>query len=62
MHTEANVHSFADVEDTNEVVTYKKGKRFLVHLHDRYIMFHRRKKLYVADFSSLVYWLTGICT
>ncbi len=56
------MHSFADVEDTNEVVTYKKGKRFLVHLHDRYIMFHRRKKLYVADFSSLVYWLTGICT
>jgi hypothetical protein len=35
-------------------VTYKKGKSFTVHLPDRGIVFYRKKKLYVADFSDLL--------
>jgi hypothetical protein len=35
-------------------VTYEKGKSFTVHLPDRDIVFYRKKKLYVADFSDLL--------
>jgi hypothetical protein len=51
--TRANVLSFADVEDLYDV-TYDKGKSFTVHLPDRDIVFYRKKKLYVADFSHLL--------
>jgi hypothetical protein len=51
--TRANVLSFADVEDMYDV-TYEKGKSFTVHLPDRDIVFYRKKKLYVADFSDLL--------
>jgi hypothetical protein len=51
--TRANVLSFADVEGLYDV-TYDKGKSFTVHLPDRDIVFYRKKKLYVADFSHLL--------
>jgi hypothetical protein len=51
--TRANVLSFADVEDLYDV-TYDKGKSFTVHLPDRDIVFYRKKKLYVANFSHLL--------
>jgi hypothetical protein len=48
--TKANVLSFADVEDLYKI-TYQPQESFTVHLPDRDIVFHRRNKLYVANFE-----------
>jgi hypothetical protein len=51
--TEANVLSFTGEEGTYDVI-YEKANSFTVHLPDKDLVFHRRKKLYVADFISLL--------
>ena len=48
-----NVLSLADVEDIYNV-TYQKGESYTVHMDDSDLVFVRRNKFYVADFS---YWL-----
>jgi hypothetical protein len=52
--TEMKVNvSSADMEDLY-TITYQPQESFTVHLPDRDIVFHRRNKLFVADFSLLV--------
>jgi hypothetical protein len=41
------------MEDTYKV-TYEKGNSFTIHLPDRDLVFHRREKLYIADFSNFL--------
>jgi hypothetical protein len=43
----------ADVEDLYPV-TYVQGESITVHMLDREVVFHRRDKMYVADFSDWV--------
>jgi hypothetical protein len=49
--TKANVLSFADLEDMYQI-TYVQGEAFIVHMHDRDLIFRRRDKLYVADLQE----------
>jgi hypothetical protein len=49
-HTKANVLSFADVEDIYRI-TYQRKQAFVVHMGIRDLIFKRRQKLYVADWS-----------
>jgi len=51
----ANIISMADVEDLYPV-TYVQGESITVHMEDREVVFHRRDKMYVADFSD---WVVG---
>jgi hypothetical protein len=44
--------SFADVEDMYKV-THKNGKSFMAHLPEQDLVFHRKKKLYLADFLDI---------
>ena len=60
-HTKANVLSFADVEDMYDI-TYIPQESFTVHLPERDIIFHRRDKLYVADFSRPIVAVTKAYT
>jgi Arginine methyltransferase-interacting protein, contains RING Zn-finger len=49
----ASVLSLADVEDIYDV-TYIPRKAYIVHMNDRDLVFNRRNKLYVADFSDWI--------
>jgi hypothetical protein len=49
----ANIISMAVVEDLYPV-TYVQGDSITVHMEDREVVFHRRDKMYVADFSDWV--------
>ena len=51
--TKASVLSLADVEDLYQV-TYIPKKAYIVHMNDRDLVFKRRNKLYVADFSDWI--------
>jgi hypothetical protein len=51
----ANILSMADVEDRYPV-TYVEGESIIVHMEDRDVVFARRNKMYVADFSD---WIVG---
>jgi hypothetical protein len=55
------VLSFADVEDMYNI-TYRPQESFTVHLPERDIIFYRRDKLYVADFSRPVVAVTKAYT
>jgi hypothetical protein len=50
--TKANVLSFADVEDLYEI-TYVQREAFVVHMLGKDLVFRRRDKLYVADWSDV---------
>jgi hypothetical protein len=50
-NTKANILGFTEVEDLYEI-TYNQGTSLTVHLPDRDIIFKRRNKLYVADFTE----------
>ena len=52
--TQVSVLSQADVEDTHPV-TYNPGVSYTVHMGDRDLVFHRRDKFYVGDFSEWVH-------
>jgi hypothetical protein len=52
--TRANVLCFSDVEDVYDI-TYVQGHSFTVHLPERDIVFHRKDKLYVADFAQFAH-------
>jgi hypothetical protein len=49
----ANILSQADVEDLYPV-TYRQGESITVHMDDRDVVFVRREKMYVADFSDWI--------
>jgi hypothetical protein len=49
----ANIISMADVEDLYPV-TYIQGESIIVHMEDKEVVFQRRDKMYVADFSDWV--------
>jgi hypothetical protein len=49
--TQANVLSFADVEDLYDI-TYVQKQAFIVHMGDRDLVFNRRDKLNVAEWGS----------
>ena len=49
--TQANVLSFADVEDLYDI-TYVQKQAFIVHMGDRDLVFNKRDKLYVAEWGS----------
>ncbi len=51
-NTKANILGFMEVEDLYEI-TYNQGTSLTVHLPDRDIIFKRRNKLYVADFTEI---------
>jgi len=51
--TNANMLSSTNVEDMYDIM-YQKGKSFTVILPDRDLVFYRRKKFYMADFSELL--------
>ena len=51
--TRVSVLSQADVEDTHPV-SYDPGVSYTVHMGDRDVVFQRRDKLYVGDFSDWV--------
>jgi hypothetical protein len=51
-HTRANVLSFADVEDIDRI-TYQRKQAFIVHMGAGNLVFSRRQKLYVADWSMV---------
>lgn len=51
--THANVISLADVEDLYDV-TYRRGVSYTVHMNDRDLVFTRRGKLYLADFTDWI--------
>jgi hypothetical protein len=57
--TKANVLSFADIEDLY-IITYKRGKAFIVHMEDKNIEFKHKEKLYAADWvgETYVYYCT----
>jgi hypothetical protein len=48
-----NIISMADVEDRYPV-TYVQGKSIVVHMEDRDVVFARRNKMYVTDFSDWI--------
>lgn len=60
-HTKANVLSFADVEDMYDIM-YRPQESFTVHFSERDIVFYRRDKLYVADFSRPIAAVTKAYT
>ncbi len=49
--TTVNILSFGEVEEAHDV-TYVPHTAFIVHLPDKDVMFHRRGKLYVADWAE----------
>jgi hypothetical protein len=51
--TQASVLSLADIEDLYPI-TYVQGKSYTVHLPDRDLVFKRRGKLYLGDFSDWI--------
>jgi hypothetical protein len=51
----ANIISQSDVEGLYHL-TYVQGESITVHMGDRDIVFHKRDKMYVADFSE---WIQG---
>jgi hypothetical protein len=60
--TRANVLCFSDVEDMYEI-TYVQGQSFTVHLPERDIVFRRKDKLYVADFTTFGQaYASRVCT
>eukprot|EP00557_Chaetoceros_sp_GSL56_P005694 CAMPEP_0176500028 /NCGR_PEP_ID=MMETSP0200_2-20121128/13286_1 /TAXON_ID=947934 /ORGANISM="Chaetoceros sp., Strain GSL56" /LENGTH=1532 /DNA_ID=CAMNT_0017898575 /DNA_START=170 /DNA_END=4768 /DNA_ORIENTATION=+ len=50
---QASVLSFADIEDMYPI-TYVRHKGYIVHLPDRDLLFKRRGKLYIGDFSDWI--------
>ena len=53
-NTRVSVLSQADVEDKHPV-TYDPSVSYTVHMGERDVVFHRRNKLYVADFTDWVH-------
>lgn len=53
MDTKVNTLSFAEVEDLYPIL-HQPQESFTVHLPERDVVFQRRDKLYVADFSIQV--------
>jgi len=56
--TEASVLSLADVEDIYPV-TYESGKCYVVHMPNRDLVFERKGKLYLGDFSDWIRYQEG---
>jgi hypothetical protein len=61
LDTKANILNFADVKDLYKI-TYQPQHSFTVHLPNRDIVFYRRDKLYMADFSEAVVAVTKAYT
>jgi hypothetical protein len=57
--TKANVLSFVDVEDLYNIM-YVQKQAFIVHMKNRDLVFHRRKKLYVADWNDMATVVTTV--
>ncbi len=53
VNTKAKVLSFADIEDLYKI-TYVQKQAFVVHIHDRDLVFNRRQKLYIVGWSTMV--------
>jgi hypothetical protein len=51
--TQASVLSLADIQDMYPV-SYVQGKSYTVHLPDRDIVFRRKGKLYLGEFSDWI--------
>jgi len=49
--TRANVLSFAAVEDMYKI-SYVRGEAFIVHMDERDLVFRRRDRLYVAEWTG----------
>jgi hypothetical protein len=49
--TKANVLSFAAVEDQYEI-SYVSGEAFVVHMDERDLVFRRRDRLYIAEWTG----------
>jgi hypothetical protein len=49
--TKANVLSFAAVEDMYKI-SYVRGEAFIVHMDERDLVFRRRDRLYVAEWTG----------
>jgi hypothetical protein len=49
----ANILSMADIEDMYEL-TYIQGHSIAVHMDDRDLVFERREKTYIMDFSKWI--------